>query len=315
MYSISVNGNPVDTGYTYSGSTNGSPEYPDISYNSYLKNASGSWFGNLVGSIFGGYKNWANSQITQYQNAYNQWQQNLTNAYNSPANQADLYEQAGFNRNLLASQATGSSSQSPLTSQVPSVSDVGQGAFSSLGTLIQLASGIIGLKSQSAQAAKASAEADILRSSADSEIFLRQMNANNAHLKYQLGSQEGYFKDWLYGTGVFPSSGMDNVSNSPYSLRYSRESQGIAIVNLLRQLQSEEQSLSNTKLKHYNEVLQPIYDDILTGKKTIQEGEAELYKVSKYTGIGSQILTPLISILRLVLGGNKSGGININNIL
>lgn len=285
------------------------PQMPDTSYSNYLKSAgTGSGFGNFLGSLFGGYKNWADSQLAAYQNSYNQWQQNYTNAYNewynSPTHQSQLYEDAGFNKTLIASQATGSSSNSmsPISAQVPDVTDVGKNGFGSIASLIAMATSIIGLKKASAEAAIASSNADIAGKTAEDVISQKKFMSMNEFQKYQLGLQKGYTNDYLYGTSLFPQQSLIDskaIQTSPFMRRYAAETAGIDIINNLRTFQTDFQKLNIKQKQNYIDNIMDFENKMIQNRASISDIDAMYYKLNKDVGlskVGADFVIDLLGI-------------------
>lgn len=299
------------------------PSMPDVSYSNYLSQGEGRGFANFVGGLFGGYKNWADSQLAQYQNSFNQWQQNYTNAYNefynSPSHQAELYEDAGFNKNLIASQSTGSSSNSmsPISAQVPNVTDVGKGPFSAIGSIFSLANAVLGIKNASIANKKSKEslvglglenerkgiENEILRETYDDIVSSKKFSSWNSFNKYQRGLQELHKNDFLIGTNFAPQSDLSSfkISDSPFGKRYSAETEGIQALTGLREMTSFLTRMKGKEQEYFNRNIQPLILRIQQGKATEQEVNASFAEIEKEFGMGSRTASLLISLLKNAL--------------
>lgn len=113
--------------------------------------------------------------------------------------------------------------------------------------------------------------------------------------------QNAYKNDWLYGTQLLPQSfDMSSISNSPYARRYQAEFEGIGILNTLRSSQNVLSSLNATKLRYFNEHLQPLEEKLLSGKVSINEIEVDFKKLEKELGLANGTLRPIFTILKLI---------------
>lgn len=248
--------------------------YPDISYGAYLRSGGeGRGFSNFVGSLFGGYENWANSQLAQYQN----W-------YDSPAHQAQMYQDAGFNRNLITSQATGSSQAHSFTP-----ADFGGNIRNSISTalnpsnFLNLASALLDLKSK-----------DL-----DNKFKEQSLPSRVRSAFYQSGQKQLEY-DWnaFLQSQDWSDAESFGFLNSPKFDRYQSESLAVSLLNGLRTIENKSKTWQLEFNKKWLPKIEEAQLDLLEGKKTLQDIDIQFAELYKEMGIAGPIARLLLGLIR-----------------
>lgn len=245
------------------------PLQPDVSFNRYLNKDNGNgnagpyaWFSNLVGSMFGSYKNWANTELSKYQTDYDLWQQNYQNYYNSPEQTMQRYMAAGINPNMIASGVSGGQSAAS-SAAVPEIQDVGQTANGKLAQVLSMVSGLVGL-SQAMEALKGQKIANQIAGYNATIKSAEAAFANDYNLfRWQSGATK-YLLD-TYQAGWLPKSGyllggkpIGDPDNIPVISRYNLEGNAIQALRAMRSASAGYTGSRTTQQRIINNHLEPI---------------------------------------------------------
>lgn len=293
------------------------PVYPDVSYDTWRKlYGNPDWGGFASNRMFNALTAWANGDPS-----YSTWRTNLLDRYNADLNAYNTWLSTGAGQRASAESGSynpsyfgnGSPSASPLDYQ--SV-DPGNGfreissGISSLATFVNLLQGLA-LKSAQIRGIQLENEGKSIENSFLPSIldFKRSKLGFDVDWSNLRNSTELYsrYKDMpeLWKGGLFSTPyGSYDLRNTETGLMYQKakaDADYITAGIALRNIQEKMNSWSAKEKQFYVEEMQSIEKDLLFGKKDLQDIRVDVEKAARVSGIGSDIVRTIVSIVSLFL--------------